>query len=111
MKKSALTSRPLLQELNQTVGLQPSFPFAPVSELLQDKAISVETSQAVRSSSAARGSSDISSSEGKDHSSLFLFVQSSFSKIIVRTVVGSLGLIVHLAVKICSQNQVSSNPC
>lgn len=46
-KLSALTSSPLLQEVNQTVGLQPSFLPTPVSEL-QDKAILVETNQDVK---------------------------------------------------------------
>lgn len=73
MKKSAFTSRLLLQELNQTVGLQTSFFSTTASELLQNKAISVEMNQAVKADLLPDGS-DSSSSEGKDYSNLFVFV-------------------------------------
>lgn len=72
MKKICF-SRLLLQELNQTVGLQTSFFSTTVSELLQNKAISVEVNQAVKADLLPDGS-DSSSSEGKDYSNLFVFV-------------------------------------
>lgn len=47
--------------------------FTPVSELLQDEAICVEMNQAVKVAQLPEVT-DTSSSEGKDHSSLFLIV-------------------------------------
>lgn len=55
------------------MGLQTSFFSTTVSELLQNKAVSVEMNQAVKADLLPDGSAS-SSSEGKDYSNLFVFV-------------------------------------